>query len=854
VPRLIERDALLGQLADARDDGGRLVFVGGEAGVGKTALVRAFVAGAERPVLTGTCERLVTPAPLGPLVDIARERGGELATAIEDGRHPREIALSLLDELRAPAVCVFEDVHWADEATLDVLRVVGRRVGTTPSLVIVTYRGEEATGAHPLRRLLGELVSVAAVERLEVPPLSLDAVRALAQARDADGDAIYALTGGNPFFVTELLASGGERLPPTVRDAVLARTSTLPEGAQELLGDVALVPTRAELWLLEAAFPDTAEYVDACVTAGALEVDAATVGFRHELARLAVESTVPPRRRQERHAAILRALESAPAAGSSRLAHHADEAGDAEAVLRHGRAAAERGAKTGAHREAAAHYARVLRHADELEPADRAELLAAYALEAQTSGDYEAASSALTEAIAIHRELDDPLRVGAYLARLTAPEITVGRNAEAEAASRAAIEILETLPPSPELAMAYASRAFVQMIRRDTGDAVRSGEKAIEVADAFDAHETRVFALNAIGSALITAGDVDRGIEQLEQSLAAANEHDLKPRIAHAYTNLGSALGEMYELERAEPFLRENIAFDEEHDLDSTYPRAWLALVLVYRGRWDEAATVAGGVIHGHQIVVARITANVALGRLRARRGDPGIADALDDALELAKAGGHLQRLGHLHATRAEAAWLSGDREATIAEARAVYPLALEKRHMWFAGELAYWQWKAGALDEAPDWIAAPYRLQIAGDPVAAAEHWHARGCPFEAARARAESADGDDVVAALAELDDLGAVPLARLVRERLRELGVAVPRGPRATTRANPAGLTPRELEVLRLIAGGLRNAEVAESLVVSRKTVDHHVSAVLRKLSARTRGEAAVAAARLGLLEDR
>jgi DNA-binding CsgD family transcriptional regulator/tetratricopeptide (TPR) repeat protein len=854
VPGLIERDELLARLAGARDDGGRLVFVGGEAGVGKTALVRAFAAQAERPVLSGTCERLVTPAPLGPLVDIARELGGELAAAIEDGRHPREIALSLLDVLRAPAVCVFEDVHWADEATLDVLRVVGRRVVATSSLVIVTYRGEEAISPHPLRRLLGELASVTAVERLDVPPLSLDAVRALAETHDADGDAIHALTGGNPFFVTELLASGGETLPPTVRDAVLARTAALPDGAQRLLEDVALVPTRAELWLVEAAFPDTAEHVDACVTAGALEADATTVGFRHELARLALESTVPPRRRQERHAAILRALEDAPGADSSRLAHHAEAAGDADAVLRHGRTAAERGAKTGAHREATAQYARVLRHAGALEPADRAEVLAAYALEAQTSGDYGATTTALAEAIAIHRALDDPLRVGAYLARLTAPEIHVGRNAEAEAASRAAIEILETLPPSPELAMAYASRAFVQMIRRDTADAVASGEKAIALAERFGDHETRAFALNAIGSALITAGDIEPGVAALEQSLAVATEHGLRPRISHAYTNLGSGLGEMYELGAAEAALRAGFAYAEEHDLDSLYQRSWLALVLVHTGRWAEAAAVAAGVLKGGEFAVARITADVALGRLRARRGDPGVAEALDAALELAEAGGHLQRLGHVRAARAEAAWLSGDLEATAAEARAVYELALSKHHIWFAGELAYWQWKAGALDAAPEWAAEPYRLQIAGEAEAAAEQWERRGCPYEAARARAESADGELVAAALGPLDELGAVPLARLVRERLRELGAAVPRGPRPTTRANPAGLTPRELEVLRLIAGGLRNAEVAESLVVSRKTVDHHVSAVLRKLSARTRGEAAAAAARLGLLEDR
>ena len=206
-----------------------------------------------------------------------------------------------------------------------------------------------------------------------------------------------------------------------------------------------------------------------------------------------------------------------------------------------------------------------------------------------------------------------------------------------------------------------------------------------------------------------------------------------------------------------------------------------------------------------------------------------------------------------MHAARAEAAWLSGDAERTLAEARTVYPLALQKRHVWFAGELAYWQWKAGGLDRAPAWIAEPYRLQIAGSAVAAAARWRDRGCSYEAARALAESDVAGDVAVALTEFERLGATPAARLARDRLRALGARVPRGPRPTTRANPAGLTSRQLEVLPLIAGGLRNAEVADRLVLSRRTVDHHVSAILRKFNARTRGEAVATAAKLGLLQD-
>ena len=850
---LLEREGLLEALSASLRDGGHLVFVGGEAGIGKTTLVRVLAESTQCPVFRGTCEHLATPTPFGPFVDIASATGG-IPGLLRAGSDPRSVARAVLDELASPGLVVLEDIHWADEATLDALRVLGRRIDQTRGLVVATYRDDEVDADHPLRLVLGQLASATNVSRLTVPRLSLEAVRTLAESSGADGDAIHELTGGNPFYVTEVIAVGSDELPETVRDAVLARVSPLGPEARRLLEVVALVPGRTELWLLEAVAPDAMEHLDPCLTAGVLREDGAAIAFRHELARRVVEDSVPASRRRRLHAALLESLRTTgpePAA-SSRLAHHAEHAGDTAAVLDHAPRAAREAAALGAHREAAQQYARAIRFAGGESEGARAALLDAYALEQQLTGRSDDAAEAWLEAAGLYRSVGDPLHEGVALAWMTRALIPIGRNAEAEAVSRSAIEILEAIGPGPELARAYAAQAYVRMLNRDNADGVLWGKRAAELAEQFNDLDTLAYALNMIGTSYVMAGEIDVGVEHLLESLSIARANDLWIWTGPALSMLGTGLGEMYELSLSERYLREHLAWADENDLWPYYSLAWLSLVETYAGRWDAATATATDVLSKANDAISRISALIAMGRVRARRGDPGAMDVLDEALELSRPGGHLQRLGHVHAARAEAMWLIGDAERAVEEAKAAYGLALEKRHLWFAGELAYWQHRAGALDRWPDWIAEPYRLELAGAADAAAEAWRARGCPYEAARALAELDEEQSLLEALAELERLGAGAAAKAVRRRLRELKLRVPRGPRATTRANPAELTTRELDVLRLLSAGKRNAEIAEELVVSRRTVDHHVSAILRKLGVGSRGEASVAARERGLLD--
>jgi hypothetical protein len=341
------------------------VVVGGEAGVGKTALLRTFCAGQDGAVRTlwGVCEPLRTPRPLGPLLDVAEVTGGELGALVARAARPHEVAAALLQELRGrlPTVLVLEDLHWADEATLDVMTLLAARIGSVPALVLASYRDDELNRAEQLRHFLGELVRRPG--RLRVEPLSRAGVAALARSRGFDAEELYHRTGGNPFFVVEVLAGGQEQIPETVRGAVLARAARLSKPGRRLLEAVAIVPGDVEVWLLELLAGELLDQVDECVSSGVLSSGRAHVAFRHELARLAVEEAIPAHRRLALHSAALSAL-AARDGDPALLAHHADAAGDVEGVLRWAPHAAERAAHAGAHREAAEQYARALRFAD----------------------------------------------------------------------------------------------------------------------------------------------------------------------------------------------------------------------------------------------------------------------------------------------------------------------------------------------------------------------------------------------------------------------------------------------------------------------------------------------------------
>ena len=521
---------------------GGVVLVSGEAGIGKTALISRFLAEQTKTagVLRGACDALFTPRPLGPFHDIAPAAGRELEELLEHDVPPYRLAAALLARLaRGPTILVVEDVHWADEATLDVIGLIARRVETVPLLMILSYRDEGLDRRHPLRMLLGELSSAGIGWRIRLPLLTPEAVSRMATPNGVDAADLYVKTGGNPFFVTEVLAAEGRGVPDTVRDAVLARAARLSPGAHRALEAASILQPQAERWLLEAVAPEAPSHLDECLSSGMLIAATAAVSFRHELARLAVETSLAPNARRALHHAALVALEARPAEthDSARLAHHAEAAEETDAVLRHAPRAAIAAVAAGAHREAAAQYARALRFSADAGPSVRGDLFDGHSYECYVGGRFEEALQSAEVALECHRLSGDTRREGNALRALSRLLRYMGHPEPALEAGRSAVTVLETITPGRELALAYCNLSYLFMSVEDAENTFSWAAKALALADQLGDVESRIYALINCATLDYLAGKPE-ATATLEHCLTEASEAGLDEYAGRSYVAL----------------------------------------------------------------------------------------------------------------------------------------------------------------------------------------------------------------------------------------------------------------------------------------------------------------------------
>jgi DNA-binding CsgD family transcriptional regulator/tetratricopeptide (TPR) repeat protein len=854
--RLIEREsqlAALHQYADEASQGhGRLVLISGEAGVGKSVLLEEFAQGLEDARwLWAACDGLFTPAALGPLLDIASQLDGELLRLCRAEARRDQLYGALLGQLvdlESLTVLAIEDVHWADEATLDLLSYLGRRIQHLRVLLLVTYRDDALAVDDPLRLTLGTLASQRATRRLSLATLSVGGVGILAQGSGIDAAELHQLTAGNPFFVTEVVQAGSDALPASVRDAVLARTRTLKTQARDALEVAALIGSRMQSELLVTLIDDPL-IMDELISRGLLIKDGDDLRFRHEIARVAVEAAIPPYRKAAIHTKIMDALLSSGSDDDARLAFHGEGAGRTDLVLWYGSRAGRRASELWAHREAAAQYGRALRAASDSDIRTRAELSDALAHELALLDRWEESAKMRTAALQLWREAQDPGRQSRSMREFSKAMWRLCRGPECIQAAEAALALAEPLGQGLELAQAYESLAYRRMRKGRHSEAIALARQARKIAEQFGLSDVMSDALVAEAYVVrVMGGNWTVPMQAaLEAALSGNHEEQAGRVFALMYLMYSTDLrhGE------GEQCYTQAVAYCEEHDIGTfaVCLQGERTAYLEKIGRWDECVSLAHALLYRYTLSPwNRLKPLCSMAKVMARRGQQGCWPYLDEAIESAMRLGEPDWIVPVGMARTEAYWLEGHLDAAISELGRVRDVAAGlpvAQRAW----VALWNRRLTGITDVID--LEPFASQLAGNAPHAAELWDRLGYGYEAALALLDTKDEALLRESLTRLTDLGAVAAARLVRRTMRELGIrSIPAGARTAARTHPRGLTKREQEILELLSEGQSNEEISATLFISVRTVEHHVSAILSKLGASTRKGATKEARRLGL----
>lgn len=853
---ILERDSelvLLASLVDQAAEGrGRVVLVRGEAGIGKSTLINRFLFDvADRAhTLIGECDDLLTPQPFGPLWDVARDEAS-LVEPLRDGdrRQVWEITRDLLSRSLRPTVLVLEDTQWADEATLDLITYLGRRIATTHGVLVLTYRDAEVYADHPLRQVIGDL-PLENLVRIPLKRLSLDAIESMITDDQLDASNVYELTGGNPLFVREVLVSGTDGVPTSVTDTTLARMSGLSPQARQILELVSVAPGEIERSIVEAVLEPAPGDFSECVRKGLLRVGTSAISFPHDLQRRAVESSLSETERKQRNKQILTAL--GPKADPARLVHHANEAGDISGIVKFGPLAAAAAVSAESRRDAVSHFETLDPHLSQLDVASQASILMDWGDQSYLLGDPQSVDI-LERCIALRREIGKNVDLARTLTIACRVNATHANPERAIAYADEAVALLEPNGPSSDLARAYAFRSFLAFYYFDSDDLVLpDAEKAFSMAEAVGDETAALDALNSMAHLRYSRGEAG-GLTLMEDSLERSIRIGDHVGEVRALSNMAGMYGDARHVARAIDFAQRarNTAARYEMHGTETDVLTMHAEFLLWSGDWAAAEDMAALGLRGGGRNTSS-TASRVLSTIQARRGRREAGAAVREMWADVPPGQGATVHDTAAAAVAEYLWLSGDDEPEIlGRLKEILDDGLSLGVPWPSGAMAFWMWKLGFLDKAPAGSADFYGWIIDGEYKRAAEFWRDRGIPYEEGLALMHG-DQTEQIEALRIFDKLGAAAIADKVRNDLAEQGVRVPRGKARETKANVAGLTGRQSEVLGYLADGLTNIEIAEELFVSHRTIENHVSAILMKLDVPNRERAVETAHDQGLLQ--
>ncbi len=807
--KLLEREAYLHTIQNIFNgismNGGHTLFIAGEAGVGKTSLVKEFTGNLKKSILIlrGGCDSLFTPRPLGPLFDISGDFSPEFQRILKSNTNRSALFNSFLEELkgkRQTVILIFEDVHWADEATLDLIKYFSRRVVMVNCLFILTYRDDEISQDHRLRTILGEIPSQYQT-RMKIQRLSVDAVKELSKNTGMNAEEVYRLTGGNAFYVTEILAHYSPGIPDNVKDSILSVFYRQPEKVRNLWELISTLSGKVDVKLLELIVPNLYTEVDQCLKSGVLLMEGHHLVFKHELYRKTIEEALTAYKKIQLNSRVLDVLLANHDEGSDMtlIVHHAKNAHNTRVVAEFAPMAALDASIHGAHCEAAKLFRTAIQYSDSKEQL-LADLYEKYAYECYLTNQISVAIESQKKALSIWSVLDDKTRVGSSLRLLSRFYWFEGNREEAEKYALEAITVLEKGSHLQETAMAYSNYAQLKMLSNEKEKTLEYGQKAIDLANKIHDEEILCHALNNIGSVIFMADGKLPGY--LNQSLEIALRNGFQEHIARAYTNMASdsVLHKLYP--EAAEFLQQGLEYSMQRDLDSWtyYMLTWKARLHFEKCEWKEAESIAREIVENssHPATI-RIGALVICGRLMIRKGDFSGLSHLEEAKKLALITKELQRIIPVAVALLEYGWIANDPEA-FSE---IVDTAVDLLNITFVGnfysELAYWLDKNTINSRISGKIEEPYASAISGNWKKAADQWQKLGCRYEYALALCDGSE-DAQREALILLDQLGAFGTLELMKSKLRSRGIRnIPRGPRASTKSNSANLTSRQIDVL-------------------------------------------------------
>ena len=863
---LIERDGFLRSLETTfervTNGEGHCVLLSGEAGIGKTSLIKTFYKEKKSncKIYQGTCDALFTPRPLAPIYDIIWQIQKDTK---ENELYNVDRALLFnqlfhgLEQQKKSVIIIIEDIHWADEATLDFIKFFARRIGRIHCLFILSYRDNEILDYHPLRNVLGQLPSDS-LTRLQLQPLSRQAVEKMAEERGYKGEDVFSISGGNPFYVTEILASYSPGVPENIKDAILSVYHKQENGTKNAWEMCSVIPEGLEINRFAKIKSTWDVEMDHCFALQIIVVKKDRVVFKHELYRRTIEGSLSPFKRIALNKKMLELfLGSFEAEGEiERIVHYAKNANENKLVVKYAPIAARQAACVGAHIEASKLFLTAIEYSDGNDEDQMVELYESYAYECYLTNQTKDAIIYQGKALKIWQKKNGVERAGHSLSFLSRLWWFDGNRQEAEKYGRQAIEILGSQPASKAKAMAYSNMSQLKMLSDETAECIEWGNKAIDMAKEIKDDEILSHAMNNVGTILWkNKSSIEKGKEMLFESLDIALRNSFHEHAARSYSNIGSIYLLFKEYELAKQVLEEGINYCEERNLDASknYKLYAKARMFFETGDWQQASLIIENLLlNPSQLGSVKTTALALLAIIKIRKGEEDALVYLNQAKLLAMKTKEHGRIIPIVTAELEYEWLTGKQRITEDELKLSIELVQRVDNNILNNEFAFWLQKVRKKEIDLPQLYQPYKLLKEGKIRSAAVFWETIGCPYEKAFALF-AGNEDDMKNALLIFQQIGAEAVYEKIKMEMRAAGIKkIPRGLRESTKNNPAQLTNRELDVLQLLQKGIQNKEIAGALFISPKTADHHISNILFKLDVKSRSKAVAEAVRLGILK--